>query len=683
MVDMLMEIFDTTLNVLGGEDYKLGVFWLKLIVRACLILSVSESNRRLLATVPIVERLKKVIVMFVDELLPVQNCCAVFIEAAEVAIEVMFKLSYRYETNEDLRSQLMKPEMGLFDILSRTIECSKLDKDVINLAKFLKIRLDPSMDRFHKLYRPSSAEITTLSRTSSRDSVLSRSSSRESYKMTRSPSQEWTLKSIKTRFFGSNNKLMEAPVEGIDNESCADSSKSPERTSKHPEAAVVDAGHVSIDEPFDNIPESTAYESIVAPSISDTAYATSEVIVEASGPDQNVDVHDTESASKVQSTTQSSTLANTPCPEPSISNEAPLELSDKPTVDSHAETVEVVREAITETPSISNEAPLELSDKPTVDSHAETVEVVREAITETPSISNDAPLELSDKPTVDSHAETVEVVREAVALCLEQSSSNEEPQETSAKIIKSRAVPMTFDPPSPSSDLTDTAVLIPSTEEPSKPLREDAITDCNTFDVLATSTAYPTIDYHPVNEVKTELSLPDHPDAGSVHEVTAHIITTGNVHENNESENSCDNKFMEKIATFSNEDGTELDIQNTHGKEFETDPLAYHSLSEIETVPKGLEPHEVPHEVSSVEASALVATPISAAPVSFEPNISKALPLHSHREIMEFPASEATSHIFLSYCRGSCHADYAKSFGTELRQMGNEVWTDEVHLLIA
>jgi hypothetical protein len=159
IVEMLMGVFENTLNSVGGDGYVLGEFCLKLIVRAFLMLSISDSNKPVLATPTLIEKLTRVVALFVDDLPAIQNCGGGVddIEAIEVTIETMAQLSFLYESYEDLTSKLMQPHMGILGLFKRLVSSPKLSEDAIGQAKLLIARLDLEAQKPPELKQPEAA----------------------------------------------------------------------------------------------------------------------------------------------------------------------------------------------------------------------------------------------------------------------------------------------------------------------------------------------------------------------------------------------------------------------------------------------------------------------------------------------------------------------------------------------
>ena len=84
----LVDILSNILDCKGGIDYRLGTFSVRLVLQACLVLSISEDNKKVLVKTPLIQMLVRVLNLFISNSPPIPSCGGggADTESAELAI---------------------------------------------------------------------------------------------------------------------------------------------------------------------------------------------------------------------------------------------------------------------------------------------------------------------------------------------------------------------------------------------------------------------------------------------------------------------------------------------------------------------------------------------------------------------------------------------------------------------
>jgi hypothetical protein len=127
MADLLSSVLSNSMQGKGGPGYTFGNFDLNVIVAAILSLSVSDSNKNILVSKPLLQPLRQVLQLFCDDaprIPPHEGVGADVggggddVESAETAIECLHQLSFHYEDDCDLCESYMTPDLQLAPLLS-------------------------------------------------------------------------------------------------------------------------------------------------------------------------------------------------------------------------------------------------------------------------------------------------------------------------------------------------------------------------------------------------------------------------------------------------------------------------------------------------------------------------------------------------------------------------------------
>ena len=124
LCNWLVDVLQNTLDSKGGEGYSLGNFELPSIVNAILALSISDENKAALVKLPLVPLLVRVLIMYRDnepELVHASGNAlggGNDIDSATAAIEALIQLSFYFDSDESLKSELMTPKSNVSGVLS-------------------------------------------------------------------------------------------------------------------------------------------------------------------------------------------------------------------------------------------------------------------------------------------------------------------------------------------------------------------------------------------------------------------------------------------------------------------------------------------------------------------------------------------------------------------------------------
>jgi hypothetical protein len=127
MADLLSSVLSNSMQGKGGPGYTFGIFNLNVIVAAILSLSVSDSNKSILVSKPLLRPLRQVLHFFCDDAPQIPPHEGVGtnvggggddVESAETAIECLHQLSFHYEDDGDLCKSYMTPDLQLAPLLS-------------------------------------------------------------------------------------------------------------------------------------------------------------------------------------------------------------------------------------------------------------------------------------------------------------------------------------------------------------------------------------------------------------------------------------------------------------------------------------------------------------------------------------------------------------------------------------
>jgi hypothetical protein len=146
IIPQLVAVLENTLNGIGGADHPLGTFCLRLTLNACLVLSISDSNKELLIQSSLLPLLVRAVRMFVDAEPPIE-CCgggAEDVEAAELAVGTLVQLAFYYDSNVALQSSYLTANVVLLDLLQGFISNEKTCDPAKDNARLLVKRLTTS-----------------------------------------------------------------------------------------------------------------------------------------------------------------------------------------------------------------------------------------------------------------------------------------------------------------------------------------------------------------------------------------------------------------------------------------------------------------------------------------------------------------------------------------------------------
>ena len=157
-LDLMLAVFQSVLDIADGTDYDFGQFRLRTMIHACLIMSISDTNKRNLATPTLLTLLMRVLTLFAEnkpELIKtVQGGGSSNVGGggndvvcAELAIETLLQLSFVHEENSALTSQFMTPATGVLSMMERLQSNTKLTKAGLRNVSALLSRLRPEAAR--------------------------------------------------------------------------------------------------------------------------------------------------------------------------------------------------------------------------------------------------------------------------------------------------------------------------------------------------------------------------------------------------------------------------------------------------------------------------------------------------------------------------------------------------------
>lgn len=146
IVGQLVDVLERTLNGRSGDDYPLGTFCLKLTINACQVLSVSDSNKGLLVTTPLLQLLVRALQMFQNNEMAIWGCGGggKDVESVELAVETLANLSFFYDNDDQLRTKYMTVETGVLELMLQLSQNSKLVGRVQDNIQVLIRRLTPT-----------------------------------------------------------------------------------------------------------------------------------------------------------------------------------------------------------------------------------------------------------------------------------------------------------------------------------------------------------------------------------------------------------------------------------------------------------------------------------------------------------------------------------------------------------
>jgi hypothetical protein len=144
IISQLVSVLENTLNGVGGEGYFHGTFVLRLTINACEVLSISDSNKELLVTSPLVSLLVRALRMFVNDDPPVGLCGGggEDTETAELAVGTLLQLAFYYDSDAALQATyVIAANCDLVQILLGFISSEKASDTARDSARLLVKRL--------------------------------------------------------------------------------------------------------------------------------------------------------------------------------------------------------------------------------------------------------------------------------------------------------------------------------------------------------------------------------------------------------------------------------------------------------------------------------------------------------------------------------------------------------------
>jgi hypothetical protein len=163
-IDQLLTVFESILDLKDGDDYPFGTFCVRVAVQACLVISISDSNKAMLVNSSVLNLLRCTLEQFCANgpVLRGANGCSAGgggndVRTAEFAIEALLQLSCYFDNDDELQSQYMTQESGIFALM-KELQCnSKLGFAAMRNVNQLLLRLQPLPAR--QLRRQVSSEI--------------------------------------------------------------------------------------------------------------------------------------------------------------------------------------------------------------------------------------------------------------------------------------------------------------------------------------------------------------------------------------------------------------------------------------------------------------------------------------------------------------------------------------------
>lgn len=145
-IETIIHVFELTLQGKGGDDYPAGTFCLRLIVKACLTISQSDSNKSLFLSTSIISLLLQVLSMFQGNEAEIPLCGGggKDVLSAILAIDTLLHLSFAYENDQDLQEKYLKNAFFYHhskDVINAT-DGTTISEEVLALARELKEKAD-------------------------------------------------------------------------------------------------------------------------------------------------------------------------------------------------------------------------------------------------------------------------------------------------------------------------------------------------------------------------------------------------------------------------------------------------------------------------------------------------------------------------------------------------------------
>jgi SLT domain-containing protein len=143
LIPQLVTVLENTLNSVAGADQSLGTFCLRLTINACLVLSISDGNKKLLIQSNLLHLLVRTLRLFVSGGPPINLCGGGGddVEAAELAVGTLTQLSFHYDSDATLQAAYLTSNAGLLDLLQGFITSEKTCNPAKDNARLLVKRL--------------------------------------------------------------------------------------------------------------------------------------------------------------------------------------------------------------------------------------------------------------------------------------------------------------------------------------------------------------------------------------------------------------------------------------------------------------------------------------------------------------------------------------------------------------
>jgi hypothetical protein len=127
-IDQLVGVLGEVLDKKNGKDYTFGDFCLRVVLQACLAVSVSDSNKQVLVQGSLPSLLVRTLDLFASNSPRLSTSRGTAggggddAQSAELAIETLMQLSFAFDDDEELRQWLLVPDSGAAAVLHRLTE---------------------------------------------------------------------------------------------------------------------------------------------------------------------------------------------------------------------------------------------------------------------------------------------------------------------------------------------------------------------------------------------------------------------------------------------------------------------------------------------------------------------------------------------------------------------------------
>lgn len=172
IIQRLVDLLSNTLRKTGGDGYQYGLFRLKVVIHACLELSMSDGNKEKLATPNVRDHLIEVIQNASPngKGVDVYNSITDVTQAASYAIDTLLQLSFIYEDSNELISPtgLYPSSCNLSSVLTTFAEYSNSAIIGTSIGLLLS-RISPSSDAINAVTGKGTARVSSIVSTSDVD----------------------------------------------------------------------------------------------------------------------------------------------------------------------------------------------------------------------------------------------------------------------------------------------------------------------------------------------------------------------------------------------------------------------------------------------------------------------------------------------------------------------------------